>query len=275
MINRKKKIYLFWWSSVKFENRPKENFGDILSKYLVEKISKKTVVWKQPKKVIFGIFKQPIYVVIGSILAHVNENCIVWGSGIISKKDKVKNAKFLAVRGPETYKYLKNKGFDVKPVFGDPAILLPRYFNPKTISKYEFGIIPHYIDFENVNSIYSTSSEIKVINLLNNNVEEVVKEILECKKIISSSLHGIIVSHTYNIPCIWVEFSNNLSGDGIKFIDYFKSVGLNTYKGKYLREKLNSKEINELFYDFPYLPAPDVINKLGKKLLLNCPFNNE
>ena len=66
--------------------------------------------------------------------------------------------------------------------------------------------------------------EIKVINLINTNIESVINDILSCEKTISSSLHGLIVSDAYNIPNTWVKFDNNIKGDDTKFHDYFKSV---------------------------------------------------
>ena len=43
-------------------------------------------------------------------------------------------------------------------------------------------------------------------------------------KIVSSSLHGLIVSDAYKIPNVWIQFYNNIRGDNTKFYDYFKSV---------------------------------------------------
>jgi hypothetical protein len=48
-----KSIKMFWYSTIRIENMEKENFGDFLSKYLVEKISKRNVVWVYPKKYFF------------------------------------------------------------------------------------------------------------------------------------------------------------------------------------------------------------------------------
>lgn len=45
-----------------------------------------------------------------------------------------------------------------------------------------------------------------------------------CKKILSSSLHGLIVSDAYNIPNRMIKFSNKINGDGTNFTDYFLSV---------------------------------------------------
>ena len=134
MMNRNN-INVFWWSSIKFENKQQENFGDILSKYLVEKISNKNVIWRHPIKMKWNPFVQKVYFTTGSILAHVTNKCVVWGSGIISMEDIVSNATFLAVRGPETYEYLISKGYKVSKVFGDPAIVLPKYYNPHVEKK--------------------------------------------------------------------------------------------------------------------------------------------
>lgn len=51
------------------------------------------------------------------------------------------------------------------------------------------------------------------------------KEIVLCNLIISSSLHGLIVSDVYNIPNVWVEFAGAIGGDHFKYLDYFQFVG--------------------------------------------------
>ena len=106
MIKLKNQIALFWWNEVKLQGKSKENYGDLVGKYLVEKISGKKIVWVNPKKISLRFLFHPIYVTAGSILAHVNKKCIVWGSGIISKMHSVNSAKFLAVRGPQTRNFL-------------------------------------------------------------------------------------------------------------------------------------------------------------------------
>lgn len=256
----KNKVNLWW-----HKNDGVSNFGDVLAPYLVKKITGKEVRfqeasrWPWPKT----------YMVIGSILAAAKRNCEVWGAGLIDRQTKVGPAKFHAVRGPETRRMLIQQGHKVPEVYGDPAILLPKYYQPKNLSKIKFGVIPHIVDFEKVKR--EASKEIKVIDLTGE-IENVVDEICSCDYTFSSSLHGIIVSHSYGIPSQWVEFSDKLFGDGVKFIDYFKSVGMESKLPINLQGKpLNTNELLIYVSSSSNLPSCD-FDDMRNQLLKACPF---
>lgn len=266
------KIRLFWWNEVKIQQKKAENYGDLIGRYLVEKISKKEVVWVKPSS--FSIFNwvSPIYVTVGSILTHVNKYCIVWGSGIISKEYVIPKAQFVAVRGPQTRKHLVDQGFDVPEVYGDPALLLPDLFHPKCEKKYEYGIIPHYNDMHLIKDWFKGNDKIHIIDLMTNDVESKTSEILSCKKIISSSLHGIIVAHTYQIPAVWQKFSEKVFGDDIKYQDYMESVSMPFYKPTIRTKEYTNNELEKLFVTYPSLPSIHIIEQLKKGLMDVCPF---
>lgn len=268
-------IRLFWWSEPHLMGKTNENYGDLVGKYLVEKISGKTVKWVHPKKWHLLDYFQPIYVTVGSILANVNSKCIVWGSGIIEKNQKVKPAKFLAVRGPQTRNNLLKQGYNVPEVYGDPALLLPKYHNPTIEKKYKLGIVPHYTDYEFVKQLYNEDVSVLIIDLMTQSIESTTDLFLQCERILSSSLHGLIVSHTYKIPAIWVEFSDNLFGDGIKFQDYFESVNLFPYKPVRVHTKLDIENVLDRFKTYPNLPEHTHISTLRDNLLLACPFKSK
>jgi len=226
------------------------NFGDILNKWLVERISGEIVELAKPGP--------EVYICIGSILKFVQSNMHVWGTGAMRIEDKPSpHAYYYAVRGPITQQVIfQNKG-QCPDVYGDPALLLPKYYSPTIEKKHRLGIIPHYVDYEAVKSQYP---DYKVINLLNANPLEVVDEILECEETVSSSLHGLIVSQAYGVPCALVDtIHGKLSGDGTKFRDYFLSVGQVPYSPR-------------PFKDFKSLEKTADINFNSQLLLNSCPF---
>jgi hypothetical protein len=241
-----KKIKLFWCTS-KFE----KNFGDELSPYIVKKISNREVICLDPiyqpnisifNKLIsllsyirnYSFFKllTNLYyrhtthlLAIGSIINQANSHSLVWGSGIINKDEHVESAKFLAVRGPLTRSHLLNLGYYVPDKLGDPGLLIKKFYKPKSIKKIKIGIIPHTSDYNFINQ-FITNPDIVVIDLRTEFVEELIDIIYSCNLIISSSLHGIIVSHSYDIPALWFKFKDSVGGDDIKFLDYFLSVNI-------------------------------------------------
>lgn len=265
-------IRLFWWSEIHLASKKKENYGDLVGYYLVEKISKKKAVWTHPKKRSFFDQFRTVYLTAGSILAQVNGKCVVWGSGIISKEYKIKKAVFLAVRGPQTRAHLMAQGYEVPEIYGDPALLLPVFYNPQKQPKYELGIIPHYADFKRVTEMYKNDDNVLIIDLMTNDIESVTDQILQCKRIISSSLHGIIVSQAYDIPAVWVKFSENVFGDGIKYQDYFESVDIEKYVPEFISEKPDSSQIEALFTTVQSTVASEKIKELQDNLMAVCPF---
>ena len=269
------KIRLFWWNEKVIQGKSRENYGDLLGKYLVEKISAKEVVFAWPKKWSFYNWVSPIYVTVGSILTHVNHKCIIWGSGIISKEYSIKKARFLAVRGPQTRNFLLKLGYEVPEIYGDPALLLPRYFNPPVQKKYKYGIVPHYNDYKLVSNWFEHDNSVLLINLMTDDVESKTIELLQCEKIISSSLHGIIVAHAYGIPAVWQKFSNMVFGDDIKYQDYLESVAIEFYKPELQIDCYSDLQLEQLFVTYPSLPKVEIIESLRNGLIEVCPFKKE
>ncbi len=268
----KNTIRLFWWNEKLFHGKTKENYGDLLGAYLVEKIAQKKVVFAHPKKFSVYDFFLPIYVTIGSILTNVNHKCIVWGSGIINTKFPIKRAKFLAVRGPQTRNYLLGFGYEVPEVYGDPALLLPNYFLPKVEKKYTFGIVPHYVDWDLVKDQFANRNDIHVIDMMTNDIESKTIEFLQCERIISSSLHGVIIAHAYGIPAVWQKFSDKVFGDDVKYRDYMESLDIPFYSPEIKSDNFTNEQLDELFQKYPNLPKFEKVEQVRNDLLKACPF---
>lgn len=267
-------IDVYWWSKVKYENSEFENFGDILVPYLLDKITDEKYRRVEPNNSKFlKILKKRHYFIIGSVLRSATTHTVVWGAGIIEKKSVVKNAKFLLTRGPFTRLRLLELGYKVPLRFGDPALLLRLFVKKREIEKGLIGVIPHYVDFEEVSKEYDGIDSFKLINVLTNNPENVIREISKCEYIISSSLHGIIVAHALNIPAIWMKVSNRLYGDDIKFNDYFHSVGINEV-AKIPFKNYSHQDVLELFNGkrLSTLPCKENIDNRIRDLIETCPF---
>lgn len=281
----------------------KNNFGDDLSPYIISKLTGDKVVYRKPfsikrcsldlmrffktilfKKIIdssllkYSPFHKTI-ISIGSILEESTSNTIVWGAGIGSRNIKIKGGTFLAVRGPLSQQRLAELGFNVPNAVGDPAILLPIIYPYKSNSnakKFKIGIIPHKSDYEDLFKIIHNHNvkEVLILNLLEPNLEKVIDEIISCDYILSSSLHGLIVAHAYNIPAI--RFINNkLFGDGSKFIDYFSSVNISNYDPIQMAaiDFTDIDNIISLFEDLAIYSLPKVdLLKMQNALINAAPF---
>src|SRR5690606_5368238 len=118
---------IFLYSCTLRRKDKKDNYGDLLSKYLVREISKGLVLKvTYPSSRLYKFFKN--YLAIGSIITAAGKNSIVWGAGIIKRNEHIRKAEFLAVRGPLTRGRILDLGYQCPEVYGDPAILLPFYF---------------------------------------------------------------------------------------------------------------------------------------------------
>lgn len=249
------------------------NFGDDLNYYLIKELFGKRII--TVNNLLFKKLGLHInnYSCIGSIVDIFGDNkTIIWGAGAIAGNVKLtsKPYKVLCVRGPLTRDYLLKQGVDCPECYGDPALLLPLIYSPKVSKKYKVGIIPHYVDLDNA-LIYNWIKEYKAVKLIDivhyKHWHDIIDEINSCEFIISSSLHGLIVSDAYNIPNVWVEFSNKVCGAGFKFRDYYASVGKNNVLPIVVNKNLTLEQLMKYKVDW----SPIKLDITG--LMKSCPFH--
>ena len=236
-------IDLYWWNDA-------PNFGDALSEVIVGYVTS-SVVKHVPKE------SSPKLLTVGSILQLAKDGDTVWGSGLhpwafhryARPMERPPSLNILAVRGPLTYDALKSAGIGVSETFGDPAILLPLYHKDPVEKNYEVGLVPHIKD------IARGGGDI-VINP-RDHWKTVVDQIRSCKRIISSSLHGIIIAEAYGIPAVWLRTSTYEGAS--KYYDYYLSTERYA-KPVYSLDKA-------LLASPPNLPK---INKMQSRLILSA-----
>jgi hypothetical protein len=249
------------------------NFGDMITPYIYKKIFN-----IYPKKNIGN----SILLGAGSILGFMtNSNSIVWGSGFgsINCSEKYKNVKkIISVRGHLTRNLIISKKIECPEIFGDIGLILPFFYNPKNIiKKYKIGFIPHWIDYNIFKKIIKKNKNILIINL-QDNFEKIINEILSCEITISTSLHGIIVSHAYQIHTAWGRISKDLNdkilGGYFKYNDYFSSLNMKSVEPIIINKNM---EINNLMNDIKKYEQPNIneLNKVKYNTLYLCPLLNK
>lgn len=197
-------MHPFWFKGV-------PNYGDILTPWMLDKIG---VPYQ------FTNRDQCDSLLIGSIARLARPGVNVYGSGFIRKSDEAcAAANWHWVRGPISRQMVLDAGGKCPDKYGDLALALP-LLQPRSPVRHEIGYTPHGVDYDLL------PPELNRIKMYWADVEETTRRITECERIVSSSLHGIIVAMAYGIPAAWVPLSDRLSGDGMKFYDFYRSVGL-------------------------------------------------
>lgn len=169
-------------------------------------------------------------------LFHFNK-FYVWGTGFMTYgqgRDNnlfLNNVHFLSVRGELTKKRVENiikKEIDIPT--GDGGLLVDRWIGEKPPIKYRLGVIPHYKEKDSsiIEEILHYYSDSTIIDVSDEPIE-VCRKIASCETVLSSSLHGLIVSDSFHIPnkhILLYPFGDKMMGDGFKFADYYSSYGL-------------------------------------------------
>lgn len=212
-------IPLYWWQPpeevMMGSTDPaigQRNFGDELSPVIVSWLSNRTVE---------HTLTSPKFMAVGSTFFYAKTGDLVWGSGVVSDDPRnVPEAKELdvrAVRGPHSRKMLLDNGFSCPEIYGDPSLLLPMMYPAKATGERDWAFVAHLDDIPHYPHLRGRIIDVRWP------WKRVVDEILKCKWIISSSLHGIIIAEIYGIPATWLRSKTNLHY--LKFHDYYISTG--------------------------------------------------
>lgn len=203
-----------------FDQSP--NYGDLLSPWLLGLITGLPVR--------FADRRESHVVMIGSIVSAARSSSMVWGTGSYGTERRGvfnPDATYHAVRGPLTRSRLLNVGIDCPRIYGDPALLLPFFYQPDVEKKYDVGVVVRHTEDKWRRA--SAPPGVRIIDLRTRDVEGTTRAILECRSIVSSSLHGLIVADAYGIPNAWLDSDSGGGGSRpfggeFKFYDYFASV---------------------------------------------------
>ncbi len=263
--SRSPRVRMWWWQ------RPfPGNWGDILNPYVVEKLTGIPPMFKTSGARLLAI---------GSMVGMSDDRTTVWGSGSARENQSINpKAKFCAVRGPITRSLVLKAGGNCPDVYGDPALLLPYIYKPKSgtgLPKARLGLILHHNHLPRHLIVDSSVRIIDIHRIGYDDIERFIDEVCSCEHILSSSLHGLIVSHAYGIATRWIDIadgeSEGVPGDGMKFRDYFQSVGIQDVIEARVFKKGN-KILPKMAEYCTELPKAERIVELGRGLLASAPF---
>jgi hypothetical protein len=168
---------------------------------------------------------------IGTIVHKMRSGPVhVWGTGVDARRNAMTpepadfcvppETEFVvhAVRGPYSRATFERASVEAPPVYGDPAWFLPRMIPPPGDKKYELGVVLHVSELMERHPLSSPRPEFRryhVPPLLAESVKIIgtyhdptltalrckLNEILACKRIVSTSFHGMMLADAYRIPC--------------------------------------------------------------------------
>lgn len=208
----KRRTTAYWWMG-------RRNWGDLLTPLLLKHFCDIEVSWAPAAAADL--------VVIGSVLEHIPDG---WQGRIVGAgKQHQESAmpvspEILALRGP-----LSAKGIRGDFALGDPGLLANELVHVET-KKHDLGVVPHWSDPGLADNF--TRYRPVVINPAGDPLD-VLQTIGECRKIVSSSLHGIILADAFGIPRRY-EHAPRLDYEGgdFKFRDYSESISTPLEAGK-------------------------------------------
>lgn len=216
LLTRAERRALFWWQP----GDGRVNMGDHLSKVVVSSVLSlrdKTLLEKRDTR--------HRLIAIGSVLHFARTGDTVWGSGINGKLPAERNAFGMldvrAVRGPKTRDFLLARGIPVPETYGDPGLLMPKFFPADALEPPRprpFVVVPH---FNEPAEKYRAWAEHLVFP--DCKPATFARQLLGAELVVSSSLHGLILAEAYGIPAVYLDAGNGEAR--FKYDDYYLGTG--------------------------------------------------
>lgn len=215
-----------WARLVTAQNPRATNYGDELSRLIVERATSLSFRWSRVERADL--------VAIGSILDLYQSrggHGAIWGSGIANSAIAYDSARIgprvISVRGPLTRDLLR---LAPGTPLGDPG-LLAREFLPHEERKTALRVlVPHYSAFASAEgraAIGALRRDGYTVAPPNLKPREMTELVARAQSVASSGLHGVILAHAYGTPSTLISFARNPPElPGFKYQDFFASIGL-------------------------------------------------
>ncbi len=277
------------------------NFGDALSYSLTKKLANSNVTYApivEAELLATGSLLGDGHLFFGSEDKGISDKAPhlhVWGSGFLEpqipegKVHRYRTMSIHAVRGVKTASVLKAVGYlaeEDQPALGDPGILYADFLLPNWRNlekKFDIALIPHRQDqvaaLRMARELRKIGLKVKYVDVMLSEPIDVLRDIAMSHKVLSSSLHGIIVADSMGIPnrrfvsnkfASCSEVKRQISH--YKFDDYYSAFGLKS--PHYVTENdilQNPREVVSAIAKQDVVPC-DKVEQCKAALLSSFPF---
>jgi hypothetical protein len=226
-----------------FNWRTEVNWGDLLGPLLLERFAGVQTAWEP--------FETAELVTVGSVLQLMPRDWpgIVAGAGMLKRSSPFRygpHTEILALRGPRTA-----RGVPGDYALGDPGLLADELLSQLPLKEHLLGILPHWHDRELEHRPEFLRYKPLIIHA-NEPPLDVIRKIGSCRKLVTSSLHGVIVADAFGIPRRIEEMSLTRMDTNFKFADYCASVRMRFVTGvtaspKWQRVEDRKHEVFDMF----------------------------
>ncbi|MEM8819678.1 MAG: polysaccharide pyruvyl transferase family protein [Pseudomonadota bacterium] len=215
---------------------PYVNVGDALSPVMVSLVAGRPV-----RRAPFSSIRTRMTAVGTVGQSIVRGTTAVWGTGCSPWANPLAGAdrrpysppprtelQLRATRGPFSARLLSGGDRPALP-YGDPAMLLPLFYRPKRQPRYQLGVVIHLSELEDRSFEARPKPQIKryvvdpgaedrvrLITMVappgSSGLHSKIDELLDCERIVSTSLHGIALALAYGIPCLYLSAARGKPG---------------------------------------------------------------
>jgi hypothetical protein len=209
-------LKLYYW--------PAPNFGDALSRRVVEWVSGREVVNVRPKQAeLFAIGS--LMHVLAKFYTDPPQHAlkpILWGTGVLNpffRRAFLANLDIRIMRGPV--------GAAIAQVpmaeFGDPGLFAPEAMGTRSARHDRIVVIPHHSQMEEpgIAAMVARDPRLRLVDP-RQSPDEVCAEIAAAAHVVSASLHGLIVADAYGVANTWMDPGRQ---GRMKYHDYAAGIG--------------------------------------------------
>lgn len=190
------------------------NFGDMVGPFIVESL-------REELGLLSDSDGHQRLLAVGSIMHFARDGDVVWGSGVNGKISREQHTfrqlDVRAVRGPKTRAWLDEQGIFAPEVYGDPALLLPR-FMPELVHadrSRKYVLIPNLNDAQ----LYRNHPEFVNPRA---GLRAVITQICSSEFVIGSSLHALVIAEAFGVAAVLMK---SHSEPDFKYLDYVQGTG--------------------------------------------------